>query len=423
MMKSWKFASLAVLLVAALLAGAAAVAQPNALNRAGKIWYDEGFLYVNIIEQGVLVINNYDARNPQKVGFIEIPGNVDIAVRGRTLYANSYADLVAIDITDLNQVRELKRIPNVFSHRRNNGGWQASPIAWRNGDNLTNFLNTLFRNPLNNTSNNWSGNRNNNNGGFFGGLGNLGTTGVNPSLAMNAAPAASNRPASQAPAGGGKGGSMACFTLVDNFLYAIDAQHLQVFDIANAASPEQRGQKTQINFDIETIFAYGDRLFIGGQSGMYIYSIANRMYPQREGHYRHTRSCDPVVVEGNYAYVTLRDGTDCGGSVNQLDVLDISNPQNPRKIQTYRMTNPHGLGIDNGLLFICDGRDGLKVFDARDPNAISRNQIAHFSGMQAFDVIPDNSRKILMMVSPDKITQYDYNNFQNVQLLSEISLF
>jgi hypothetical protein len=108
--------------------------------------------------------------------------------------------------------------------------------------------------------------------------------------------------------------------------------------------------------------------------------------------------------------------------VNQLDVIDISTPSRPVKVKTYPMTNPHGLGIDNGTLFVCDGRDGLKVYDAADVRSIDRNQLAHFRNINTYDVIPDDRRKILMMVGSNRITQYDYKDPRQVNLLSEIDL-
>ncbi|MCS6968159.1 MAG: hypothetical protein RMJ44_06045 [Cytophagales bacterium] len=373
-------------------------------SKAGKIWYSDGFLYVNIVNEGVLVINNFDPRAPKKMGFIQIPGNVDMAVRGTVMYANAYQDLVALDISDLNHIKELKRIPSVFTHRPQSGFWNASPIAWRTGADLQEIIRNAFS---------WrrfwweSGSL----------IGNPFTLGTNP-LVMSAAPVA--KAPANAPTGVSKGGSMACFALVDDYLYAIDSQDLLIFSIKNPASPEPVGMKVHIGSDIETIFAYENHLFIGSQSGMYIYNIADRTRPERQGSYQHVRSCDPVVVEGNYAYVTLRNGTDCGGSVNQLDIIDISSPARPRKISTHAMTNPHGLGIDNGLLFICDGRDGLKVFDATNPRQL--RMLAHFHHIQTYDVIPDSYRKVLMMVGGNKIAQYDYHNPQQLTQLSVIDL-
>ncbi len=416
-------------LVAVLFIGQSSFAQSQ-LAQAGKIWYDEGFLYVNILNEGVLVINNFDPKAPRKVGFIAIPGNVDMAVVGTVMYANSNQDLVAIDIKDLKNIKELSRVPAVFTHRPRANSWDNNAIAWRNGADLTSLINNWFTTPIangisgGNNRNNANNGRNNpwwmmgSNGGISNGI-NGGAAG-NP-LVTSAAPV-NTRPANKPASVGGKGGSMACFTLLDNYLYAIDSKDLLVFSTADMANPKLLGNKIPINTDIETIFAYNDRLFIGSQSGMYIYNATNRTLPTREGHYRHTRSCDPVVVEGNYAYVTLRDGSDCGGGVNQLDVIDISNPSRLTKVQTYPMTNPHGLGIDNGTLFVCDGRDGLKVFDASDVRAISRNQLAHFRNINTYDVIPDSNRKILMMVGSNRITQYDYKDPRNIGLLSEIDL-
>lgn len=404
--------------VVAALCSTLQVFAQSPLAQAGKIWYDEGFLYVNIVNEGVMVINNYDPTKPRKVGFIEIPGNVDIAVRGTVLYANSHQDLVAIDIQNLDRLRELTRIKDVFRHRPRANTWDANTIAWRNGQELNGLINNWFN--VRNMGNVGSIGNNQRIGNFGGLMG--GTTfgmGTNV-LVANATPTAT-RPAAKPASTGGKGGSMACFTLKGNYLYAIDARDLLVFDIAKPQTPQLASDKISVSADIETIFSDGaDRLFIGSQTGMYIFNASNPVRPYLEGQYRHTRSCDPVVVEGSYAYVTLRDGTDCGGRVNQLDVIDISNPARPQKVKTYPLTNPHGLGIDNGTLFVCDGRDGLKVYDAADPHRLK--QTAHFNNINTYDVIPDSQRKILMMVGGNKITQYDYKNPQRLEQLSQIDV-
>jgi hypothetical protein len=402
-----KHAAMLIIILAAFIHPLTTLSQ-SSLSQTGKIWYDDGFLYVNIINEGVMVINNFDPKAPKKVGFIQIPGNVDIAVRGNTMYANSHQDLVALDISDLNAIKEMRRIPAIFTHRPRPGAWDANTIAWRTGNDLQNIIRSAF-------------------GGFnlmgipnssgFGLMGNTFGVSSNP-LLMTAAPTA-KAPANR-PSGGGKGGSMACFVLMDDYLYAIDSRDLLVFSIKNPVAPELIGQKIPVNSDIETLFGYENRLFVGSQSGMYIFNATERGRPQLEGTYRHIRSCDPVVVEGQYAYVTLRNGSDCGGNVNQLDVIDISNPSRPQKVRTYPMTNPHGLGIDNGLLFICDGRDGLKAFDASNPRNIK--QVAHFSNIQTYDVIPDNHRKILIMVGGNKITQYDYRDPFKLTELSVLDL-
>ena len=84
------------------------------------------------------------------------------------------------------------------------------------------------------------------------------------------------------------------------------------------------------------------------------------------------------------------------------------------------MTNPHGLGIDHNTLFICDGSDGLKAFDATDINTIDQNQIAHYKDISALDVIPLGN--ILMLIGKDGIFQFDYSNPKDMKILSKIEV-
>ena len=84
------------------------------------------------------------------------------------------------------------------------------------------------------------------------------------------------------------------------------------------------------------------------------------------------------------------------------------------------MTNPSGLGIDNGILFICDGTAGLKIFDAKNVNTISSNQLANYSTINALDIIPYN--KVAMMIGSDGLYQYDYTDIKNIKLLSTLPI-
>jgi hypothetical protein len=125
-------------------------------------------------------------------------------------------------------------------------------------------------------------------------------------------------------------------------------------------------------------------------------------------------------VEGDYAYVTLRDGNACGGFTNQLEVVNIKDLTKPILERTYPMKNPHGLGIDNTLLFICDGSDGLKIYDASDINKIADNQLAHYGDINTLDIIP--YQHIAMMIGTDGLYQYDYSDIKNIKLLSKLPI-
>jgi hypothetical protein len=159
-------------------------------------------------------------------------------------------------------------------------------------------------------------------------------------------------------------------------------------------------------------------LFIGTNSGMYIYDASNATNPTMMSSFAHARSCDPVVADDDYAFVTLRSGTRCDGFTNQLDVINVSNLTSPNLLKTYKMTNPHGLSKDGNLLFICEGNDGLKVFDATDVSDIKL--VKHIKGMETFDVIAWN--KIALVVAKDGLYQFDYTNAKDIRLISTIKL-
>jgi hypothetical protein len=125
-------------------------------------------------------------------------------------------------------------------------------------------------------------------------------------------------------------------------------------------------------------------------------------------------------VEDDYAYVTLRAGNLCGESENLLDVVDISNIYEPELVKEYAMTEPFGLGIDNSVLFVCDGSAGLKIYNARNPLHISDNKLAEYPDINAYDVIPLGD--VLLMIGIDGLFQYDYSDLENIRQISHIPI-
>lgn len=210
---------------------------------------------------------------------------------------------------------------------------------------------------------------------------------------------------------------MARFTITGNHLYVVNNANLMVYDIAQLTTPVNVG-KLALDPGVETIFPFGNHLLIGTQRGMLVYALNDPAKPQMLSRYDHIMSCDPVVAQGNYAYVTLRSGTNCRNGQNALDVIDIANMAAPKLLKSYPMTNPHGLGIDGNLLFVTEGDYGLKVFDATNP--IDLKLLETFSDIRSFDVIPLN--KVLIVTGKDGIYQYSYSNPAKLKLLSKLSV-
>lgn len=215
----------------------------------------------------------------------------------------------------------------------------------------------------------------------------------------------------------GTGGSTARFTIANGYLYIVDNRSLKTYNIQNTANPIFI-KKTSLNTVVETIFPLNNHLLIGTQNGMYIYNISTPESPQFVSVYSHVVSCDPVVAEGNYAYVTLRSGTNCNRGINVLDVIDIKDLKTPKLINSYAMQSPHGLGVGGNLLFVTEGNNGMKVFDKTNPTALK--QINYFQGFSAVDVIPQDN--VLIITGKDGVYQYSYNDQKELKLLSKIAI-
>jgi len=87
---------------------------PQPISQLGKIYYKDDLIYVNERGQGVHIINNTSPEDPVRMGFIQIPGNKDIVIKGDLMYADNFSDLLTIDISDLDNVTEIDRVTGVY---------------------------------------------------------------------------------------------------------------------------------------------------------------------------------------------------------------------------------------------------------------------------------------------------------------------
>ncbi len=85
-----------------------AIKEPREIKKAGKIYVYGDTLLVNEKNIGIHVIDNRVKESPQAKKFIEIPGNIDLAVKDGYLYADSFTDLVVIDIRDIKNIAVVK---------------------------------------------------------------------------------------------------------------------------------------------------------------------------------------------------------------------------------------------------------------------------------------------------------------------------
>jgi hypothetical protein len=383
------------------LRSAVSEVQNTDLVNPGKIYFKDNFIFIVEELKGIHVYDNSDPASPVKKGFVKLPGVVDMSVSGNIMYADSYVDLVVLDVQNIENIHEVGRITDILPYTvpaantdfpatyvdKDKGvvlGWELKTIKERIDNNPAPYPYPIYYGP----------------GTYF--LDRINSLGASSGLSGS---------------GVGIGGSMARFGIKDNALYLVDKNSLKIFNITNKTSP-LKVNDVYPGWNVETMFLQGNRMFLGTTTGMAIFDISNPYSPSSLTFFTHARSCDPVIVDDTLAYITLRTGTNCGGIQNVLDVVSIKDITKPALVISYFMNSPHGLGKSGDLLFICDGSAGLKVYNAADPRLISGNLIYTYPNIQAFDAIPIGN--VLVLIGDDGLYQYSFSDVKNISLLSKI---
>ncbi len=246
---------------------------PKEVQNPGKIFILGKYLFLNEMDKGIHIIDNSNPSSPKNVAFIDIPGNLDMAVKGNTLYADLYTDLVTIDVTDPLNVVVKKYNEGVFPFRAYINGFYGDTtkviVDWVKRD--TTVTESC-------SGNSWWLDDSLNGRVFF--------------MAQANSSAGGSSKSSVSPIG--KGGSMARFAIVNNRMYTVSDADLGVFNISSPNDPSFNNKVNINTWGIETIFPFKNKLFIGSQSGMFIYNINNPDNPVLAGQFAHVQSCDPV---------------------------------------------------------------------------------------------------------------------------------
>lgn len=363
-------------------------AQPTQSD--GKIYVTQNLLFYVAQESGIHVFDNSNPQNPQNMIFINLEGVHDIAIKGNYLYADNFVDLVVFDISDLNNITLVRTVENVLEF------YPAYPeeaefYAYDEYPGVNEIM-VGFRIETRKKPD------------------------YNEVMLANDAFALL-----ESSSGGtiGTGGSFAKFQINNNALYTVENFELNVFNISNP---------TQTFFDksiymtewmgggiFETLFKQKEFLFIGSTNGMYIVNAFDEFNPYFVSGFSHATACDPVVVHANTAYITVRGGSTCGAIEDQINVIDITNIENPTLISTYLLNQPYGLGIRNNVLYVCaDGN--LNVFDATNSAELV---LQNTYNDQVKDVIALDTH--LIAVGTNKIVQYNYGDNHTLEVISTVN--
>ena len=387
------------------LAAKVTVESPKDYAEAGKIVTYQNYIFINKPNEGVHVVDNSNPAAPVNLHFINIPGSLDLTIIDDHLYSDMFSALVVFDISDVTQPDLIEdfTVEEVFYYNpyrtldtsiRPEGGYTYT--QYESIDNsqgiVTGWEVEIRQEPL-----------------------------EEQIMYLRLEDTAVAETTSTDQANGfnevSTAGSMTRFLPIDRYLYTINFNELVLFSIGDNYQPS-RFARLDTGTQAETLFQLNDLLFVGSTTGMLMYDVTSPGNPNYLNSIEHFRSCDPVVADENYAYVTLRGGTNCFTQTNELQIIDIRTPEELSVVARQVMFNPHGLAIHQDYLLVCDGSAGLKVVDVSDreePQILSTENIPF-----AYDIIVDFPSALV--VGEGVLYQYDLSNLPEIVKTNELVL-
>jgi len=360
------------------------VEAPRAITHPAGVFRSGNLLFLLQENEGIGIMDITKPAAPIDKAFIKLLSNSHVVVKSNVLIADNGVDLVSIDISDLTQIRLVKRIQNVFSEKWLNEqdssvfvGYEEEKISMFNSYNPSDTIP-----PANRTADN------------------------NAALAI------------------GKGGSETRFALNENYLYIARGNAITPVDLTQASNPVVRDPVGYTGYpDFETVYAYQGFLYVGTSDGVLI--LNNTISPATPYFVsfadRTVKGCDPVVVQNNFMFSTVRTGTVCNQfGQSALFIHDVTDKVKPKIEVNQSIEQPKGLGIDGNLLFICQGKKGMAVYNW-DESSRKLSYLYQKIDLYAFDVITGNNT--LIVAADNGLYLYDYTDPNNIKRLSKVASY
>lgn len=349
----------------------------------GKIYISESVILIGEEEKGIHVIDNSNEESPVNIGFLNVPGNREFFVKDDFIYAETYYDVVKIDISNPRQASIVSRAENVFQE----------PKTDAEGETLVGFSFKDVTKELNEGSD------------LYNDI--LDDQFVYYDFARNIIPK-SAVPASFAGNSNGTSGTVNRVTVAHDRVYIINRTDLAILNNEGSQLQKVDNNFSFFGWDMETVFPYEDKLFIGSRSSMDIYDVTDADQPQHVYNFQHATSCDPVLADQEAAYVTLRtaDFSPCPGDINALVTLDITELNRPTQTSEVTMESPYGMTLIGDKLYVAEGEQGLKIFDVSDRH--NPTILETVRDVQAYDILAHPTKENLILVAtPQGLSQFE----------------
>lgn len=344
------------------------------------IYASGNYLFLLEQDKGISIIDNSVRESPTALVFINLLSNTHVAVKDDILLADNGVDLISIDISDVSNPVIVHRVENVFKEKWLEEG--KTIFVGYEPKQISIFKKSSEKDTLEDVAK---------------------TAERKASIAI------------------GKGGSENKFAIEGNYLYILKTAAIKPIDISNPSSPVENEEVGYRESGFETIFPYKGYLYVGSPSGILIVDAKTSPVTPNFVQYvtRTVRGCDPVVVQNDHMFSTVRGGTVCNRTgISSLMMFNIKNKNTPFLKHNENVDPPYGLGIDGTILFVCMGENGLDIYNWNEATETLTFRYRK-TEVKAFDVITKNNT--LIVAADNGLFQYDYTNPDNIYKLAKIS--
>ena len=369
------------------------------LQKPGRIKAVNGFLFINEAQQGIHVFDIRNAATPRPLTFISIPGNNAFAIHGNSLVADSYIDLVVLDISKADNPITLQRFEDFFPNMLPLMDVQLPiygldfkkgvVVEWKTKD-ITEVVDKDSEGRAEFISFNHS------TGPQIGDI----KVGISATTIESLS-------------------SMGGFELADDYLYIAHNDKLIVLEAHN---PKQLicTDKLKMHAHIGSIKRTEDYLFLGALSEMHVYEIENPKKPHFMAAMPTLAACDQIEQFENHAVALKRVDNNCTASEGYLQVFELIRPFNP-SLSDALPTRATAIAKSGDALFVGKANGGLNVYkvDTQTSDLV-------FSEMTAYPEV--NVEKlfveegILFVLGDGKISLFEIVGDYELQLLSTIGI-
>ncbi len=356
------------------------------LCTGGNLYAFGNYVFINVNREGYHLLDNTDPANPRNVAFLRVPGATHMAFVDGNMVSDSYADMVVLDFKGPNSLQLVSSTPNLLLQT---DGFivESDEVAVGFEDREVTFTEDCS--------------------GFVTGR-------CNGCETLAFASSADVKFSRNAGASVGNvqintGGSLARLAFCNRNLYVLAPNRLTTFQL-DGRTLVNIGE-TNLGGGQEAIVLNGQHLYIVSEWGLQIFEIGNCGLPVARGFAQRFWSNDPVAIEGDRAVVALRNGNVPTAALDgRLMVYDISDRNNPRVMFQHPLAHPVGVALRNGKLYVCDGIDGLLVydFDARNPSSLATSQIQRLADADVVDlaILPYTAGTVLLGVGHRTVSEY-----------------